>query len=73
MFRFLELLTRYRVNGLCFIVSCLQVKQICQISRDSMCACWEESLHEIHLQHGRCNGHEHGVERRAERIGLPSE
>lgn len=51
----------------------LQIKQICQASRHSMCNGWQESLLKIHLQHWRCNGDEYGIQRCSKCIGFPAE
>lgn len=50
-----------------------QVQQICPATGNPLCARWEKPLHEIQLQHGRCDGDEHGFQRCTECLGLPWE
>jgi hypothetical protein len=51
----------------------VQVKPIRKASGSEVRHRWEKPLHEVHLQHWGCHGHEHGLQRRPERAGLPPE
>ncbi|ONL93282.1 D8Ertd354e protein [Zea mays] len=46
------------------------VEQIWKVAGSEVCDCREEPLHEVQLQHRRCHGDEHGLQRSAGRFLL---
>jgi hypothetical protein len=55
-----------------FWVMFVQVEPIRKAAASEVRHRWEKPLHEVHLQHRGCHGHEHGLQRRSERPRLPS-